>query len=260
MKIAIYGHGYVGSAVAHSFNDTSHTLLINDPKFNSEPNHDADCAIICVDTPKTKLNPCDISQVEAVLSCLSDKKDFNVLIKSSIVPNLLRQIQRDYPHLNIAYSPEYLASRNNIQDFMDQDFMIIGSDKIKVSAFFEEIFKEIFPKNKVHKTDLVTASLVKYAENSFLAHKVTFFNAMFDIHACSDTETTFGEFVRLLTLDSRIGTSHTDVPGWDGQKGWGGHCLEKDVPAFVDYAKSIGVNDTIMEDVIRQNLYDRQSK
>jgi UDP-glucose 6-dehydrogenase len=38
----------------------------------------------------------------------------------------------------------------------------------------------------------------------------------------------FAEFSYLLGCDERIGHSHTEVPGWDGKFGWGGHCFNKD--------------------------------
>lgn len=40
-----------------------------------------------------------------------------------------------------------------------------------------------------------------------------------------------------LGLDSRIGHSHNQVPGYDGKFGWDGHCLPKDTAAFVNCAK-----------------------
>jgi UDPglucose 6-dehydrogenase len=43
--------------------------------------------------------------------------------------------------------------------------------------------------------------------------------------------------VYALGLDSRIGHSHTEVPGYDGKLGWGGHCFPKDTAAFVYFAE-----------------------
>ena len=41
--------------------------------------------------------------------------------------------------------------------------------------------------------------------------------------------------------DGRIGDSHLNVPGHDGQLGYGGKCFPKDVNALILYAKSLGI-------------------
>ena len=51
-------------------------------------------------------------------------------------------------------------------------------------------------------------------------------------------KSTFDEFRVLAGADPRIGTSHTQVPGWDGRFGWGGHCLDKDNHEFMNFSES----------------------
>ena len=41
--------------------------------------------------------------------------------------------------------------------------------------------------------------------------------------------------------DQRIGDSHLNVPGHDGQFGFGGKCFPKDVNAFILFAKKLEI-------------------
>ena len=90
---------------------------------------------------------------------------------------------------------------------------------------------ELSPIASILTTDATTAELVKHATNAFLALKVVFANQMAD--ACSAFGVDYPDFVRLLTLDARVGESHLQVPGPDGKRGFGGACLPKDLDALV---------------------------
>ena len=66
----------------------------------------------------------------------------------------------------------------------------------------------------VFKTDMVTASMVKYCINSFLATKVTFMNEMYDVlKAAKGTD--WQTFTKIIENDPRIGNTHMKVPGND---------------------------------------------
>ena len=76
----------------------------------------------------------------------------------------------------------------------------------------------------------MTASLVKYMENAYLATKVSFCNQFFDI--AEQVGVDYEELRELFILDPRVNPSHTfvyrDHPYWDS------HCLNKDVPAIAE--------------------------
>jgi UDPglucose 6-dehydrogenase len=93
------------------------------------------------------------------------------------------------------------------------------------------VWQALSPQAEVVVTDAVTAELAKYATNAFLALKVTFANQMAD--ACSELGVDYAAFAQVLALDPRIGASHLAVPGHDGQRGFGGPCLPKDLAALL---------------------------
>jgi UDPglucose 6-dehydrogenase len=83
-------------------------------------------------------------------------------------------------------------------------------------------------------TDIKAASLYKYIMNSYLAVKVSFMN---DFKMLADAEgVNWHDIKTLTTYDSRIGYTHMNVPGPDGQYGWGGGCFPKDVAAIIEEA------------------------
>ena len=45
-----------------------------------------------------------------------------------------------------------------------------------------------------------------------------------------------GTITDMLSRDERIGKTHMQVPGPDGEKGFGGHCFPKDTEALLNYA------------------------
>ena len=56
-----------------------------------------------------------------------------------------------------------------------------------------------------------------------------------------------------IKLDTRLGNSHFDVPGPDGQNGFGGACFPKDTSALAFYSKLINEQFTVLEEVIAVN-------
>jgi UDPglucose 6-dehydrogenase len=111
--------------------------------------------------------------------------------------------------------------------------------KSTVPAYkLESIKEQCLDLRIVYKTDIVTASMVKYCINSFLATKVTFMNEMYDVLKAAkgaDWQT----FTKIIANDKRIGTTHMRVPGNDGQRGYAGSCFPKDTNALAWFAREI---------------------
>ena len=101
------------------------------------------------------------------------------------------------------------------------------------------------------------ASFVKYAINSYLGMKVTFFNQLHDAKK-NDFGCSPQRIINGVSADKRIGYSHTRVPNitdFDGKKGFGGACLPKDMNAFVKFnqdltliAESVKINNKMREE------------
>ena len=114
MKIIIAGYGFVGKAVLNTLKH-QHTCVVVDPKYTTteiESHLDADGIIICVDTPTLENGVCDDSNIRAVLD--NTPTSVPVLIKSTILPDLLTKIVEDYNQHHICYSPEFSYSLGHL--------------------------------------------------------------------------------------------------------------------------------------------------
>ena len=60
--------------------------------------------------------------------------------------------------------------------------------------------------------------------------------------------------------DPRIGSSHTKVPGPDGDYGFGGTCFPKDINAFISFANQNKVKMNVLEAAWKTNLEVRPER
>ena len=67
--------------------------------------------------------------------------------------------------------------------------------------------------------------------NCFFAVKVSFMNEMKQVADACDAD--WDDVVNGFVSDGRVGNSHLDVPGHDGQFGFGGKCFPKDINAMI---------------------------
>ena len=248
MKIIIAGYGFVGTAVNQCL-APYYQLVVVDPKFNKTKitdHPDAGAVIVCVGTPEGVDGRCDISQVQEVLKQVP--RNIPVLIKSTLPPDQLRDVVLD-SRARVTYSPEFLRAASATQDFLNQTYMILGGED---ADFWEAIFKPALPNcEKFIRCTMMEASMIKYATNTFLATKVSFFNHIYDM--CQHIGPSYSAVREILSMDERIGSSHMQVPGPDGSRGFGGHCFPKDTEAFVKYAQDIGLSFELLEAAVEHN-------
>lgn len=256
MKIIIAGYGYVGKAVFNALKD-KHDVVIVDPQYTTNEikyHHDADGLIICVPTPTTEDGICDATIIASILDEVPIFMP--VLIKSTVTPDITDGFDEIYPNHSIVYSPEFLRAASANTDFVNQKHIILGGEDPE--CFWQELFQTTLPNCRmVFNCSAKEACMVKYASNSFLALKTSFFNQIYDI--CQAEGLEFNVVRQLLAHDTRIGTDHTMVPGPDGERGWGGHCFPKDTQAFVQWTTTIGSPATLVESAIQYNKKVRKN-
>lgn len=264
--VGVVGAGFVGSAVIAAFSDQPDTKIqIIDPVHAPDQNIadlQADIVFVCVPTPSLPDGEVDVSIVNEVLRDLSFLGFGGiVVIKSTITANHLTRLRDEYSELRLVYNPEFLTERNAQWDFQNPQMQILGgewSDCVQVEQLYvQHSSVRISP---TFKTDLVSASLLKYTINSWLATKVTFMNELFQMHMMSGAETTWEQFTDMLSRDSRVGDSHLQVPGPDGAFGFGGHCFPKDTKAFLHWADQSGVELSVLGQAVERNKQIRNDE
>ena len=224
--IGIIGYGMVGKAVKFGFSGTD--AIVSDPKYNTTTVQEVcsanpDAIFVCVPTPT------DDSNYDILKTVLDQiiKTAYTglIVVKSTILPKYLEGY-------DVIYNPEFLSRATSNIDFINPPMLIIGGniDKAKRLISIYKQYSTVVTDN-VFLTDIKTASLAKYAMNSFYATKVTFMNQMYDI--ANELDINWNEVADILSVHPWMGTHHFQVPGPDGSRGFGGPCLPKDTEALV---------------------------
>lgn len=256
IKLGIVGHGFVGKATDLGFNKNVEKYIV-DPKYSTLikdlQDFRPEIVFVCVPTPMGKDGLQDSSIIRTVIRELNKyASDAVICIKSTVIPSVLKSMASLNP--NIVYNPEFLREKHAKEDFINSEFIVFGGNKD-----YAEIVSRAYKENSSCITkehffvDLISASLIKYAINTFLATKVTYFNELHDYFSTQGIEDSWNDITEIITKDSRIGKSHTSVPGHDGRFGFGGACFPKDCAALLADARSSEVDLSVLNASINKN-------
>jgi len=268
-KIGIIGFGFVGSAVAFGFSpntgcDAQVKIYDKDPNRSQHSLEDllnnSDFIFLSVPTPANRDGSINLDILDKALSEINDVRinDSIILIRSTIIPGSSQAFANKYPELKIVFNPEFITERNANEDFINQERIIIGGHKeltLKVAELYRWRFGDKIP---IIETDFQTAELIKYMNNCFFATKVSFMNEMKMIADKANVD--WQKAVEGFTLDSRVGNSHVDIPGYDGKLGFGGSCFPKDIQALIQFSKKLNLNSNVLGAAWKTNLEVRPEK
>ncbi len=256
LKLAIVGYGFVGKATDQGFNKRV-TKYIVDPLLGTSiaelKDFEPEIVFICVPTPMKDDGSQDASIISSVTQDLSKycPKAIKV-VKSTVLPSVLDELKSIDAYL--VYNPEFLREKHANFDFIKSDMIIFGGDRNISTHVSNAYLRHSRCETKEHIfTDLKTASLIKYAINTFLASKVIFFNELHSLFNNLETSDDWDSVINIISRDKRIGDSHMQVPGHDGRKGFGGACFPKDSLALIKFAKNLGVNLNSLISTVRIN-------
>jgi UDPglucose 6-dehydrogenase len=247
MKIGIIGNGFVGKAttilgckdieiIAY---DKNPDLCV--PKGTKiEDMKECELIFISVPTPMRKEDgKCCLNIVKSVVKELKEKNIVDepnnfIVIRSTVLPGTSDE-------LDSYFMPEFLTEKNFMEDFRTCQEWVFGLKGNRYDNVFMEKINKLFMLAKENKciesnsTNFVKnkeAEMIKYFRNCFLALKVSFCNEMYDY--CQIKDIDYEKVRDLATKDTRIGTSHSKVPGHDGKRGYGGTCFPKDTKAMMN--------------------------
>jgi UDPglucose 6-dehydrogenase len=282
--IGCIGHGFVGSAVVEGLKH-AFEILVRDLKYRNKvlvfnqstveeqefSAEEADRSMlmradgpifVCLPTPMLPDGSCFTGIVEAAvmqMDLLASQQNINpvLVIKSTIPPGTVAKLNAQCKNVVCCFNPEFLREVTAIEDFKNQDRIIIGGPDNAVQIV-KQMYNRAYPDVPVIKTSSDVAEMVKNVTNSFLATKVAFANEVKQI--CDKLGIDYDRVVEYATKDKRLGTSHWSVPGPDGRLGFGGKCFCKDLNSVMFVAKSMGVDPTIMAAAWNKNLEVRPER
>jgi UDPglucose 6-dehydrogenase len=220
---------------------------------------------ICVGTPQGLSGEPDMSAVIAVAQQIAPHVDGHILVNKSTVPVgsgrwLSTLIEESVPQASVpgrftvVSNPEFLREGSAISDFLHPDRIVLGSDSQVALDTMAELYAPIICRRiepvPVLRTDLVTAEMLKYASNAFLATKISFANEL--ARLCELAGADICKVSEGMGLDQRIGASFLAAG-----LGWGGSCFGKDTAALIAAAQSYGYQARILEAAVAVNQDQR---
>ena len=289
MKVSVIGLGYVGSAAAAGLSAAGHDVLgidVDREKLNvfgkgSVPIHEPDLAglihssvgagklrflhtdeveenlgdiiLIATGTPMSDVGAADLSQVRSALSWITKRRPHGgvIVMKSTVPPGtgvrLLDTTLRD-TDLKYISNPEFLRDGQAVHDWCNPDRVVIGGTEVEAIDSVRALYQGIEAPFVV--TDITSAEMIKYANNAYLATKISFINEIAAL--CDRVGATIDEVTKGMAVDPRIGPSFLRAG-----VGYGGSCFPKDIRALDQLALANDHSFELLRSVINVNNRQR---
>ena len=179
------------------------------------------------------------------------------MIKSTVTPGTMQKIilpilekesgKKAGKDFGLISNPEFLQESTAIKDTKYPHVVVLGGKENKFMNIAKRVFEGIHPNTPIMITNHQTAEMIKYANNSFLATKISFINQLSNI--CQNIPgANIDDIAKTIGLDPRIGKLFLNAG-----PGYGGSCLPKDMKALINYADGIGINPTFLNAVEKTN-------
>lgn len=213
---------------------------------------------VTVGTPQLKTGQIDLSMIKEVSKTIGTelkylKNNPIIIIKSTVTPGTTKNViipilekksgKKVDEDFGVISNPEFLRESKAIDDTVNPHIVVLGSKKNNYRNYLRKFYKKNHPAAPIIETNNQTAEIIKYANNSFLATKISFINQIASI-----CETISGANVQdvasAIGLDPRIGNLFLEAG-----PGYGGACLPKDVKAIINFSKNQGINSTLFKAV-----------
>ena len=221
-----------------------------------------DMIFVTVGTPQKSNGAIELSMIKKATTTIGQiirksKKSPIIFIKSTVVPGTAENVilpilekksgkkaNRDF---GIISNPEFLQESNAIRDTKYPHAIVLGGKQSKYMKKAKMFFSKMHPNIPIVITNFQTAEMIKYANNSFLATKISFINQLSNI--CQNIPgTNIDDVAKIIGLDPRIGKLFLNAG-----PGYGGSCLPKDISALINFADKIGVNPLLLNAVKKTN-------
>lgn len=271
MNIGIIGIGFVGGTTAKVLG-TKHKIFpydrFKEPYTSEERVSDlvknSEVVFICVPTPMKPSGEIDYEPMRHSLGTLEraagevnrNPLEILVTVRSTAVSGTTDSFAKEYP-FKFAFNPEFLREKYALEDMQNTRRIVLGVEDEESAKKLKEVYEPLFPDAEYIITNRKTAEMIKYAANATLAAQVMIANEIYKI--CQAVGIDYNQVKNAIQLDDRIGRN-MDVPGHDGDFGFGGKCFPKDLNALIYLAREHQVRPYLFEEVWRSNLEVRKKK
>jgi len=220
----------------------------------------SDISIVCVGTPLDKNGKLDLSHVfivtEQIGKALKSKKSFHIVsTRSSVLPGTISKVEEiisensskeNKEDFAVLANPEFLREGNAVNDYYNPPYTLIGGDNKSAMEILAQLYNSV--NGEIIFTDIKNAELIKFANNSFHALKVSFANEIGNI--CKELEMDSHNFFELFNKDYKLNISSAYLkPGFS----YGGSCLPKDLKALESLAEESKITTPILSGITKSN-------
>jgi GDP-mannose 6-dehydrogenase len=218
-------------------------------------------SFVCVGTPSQSNGNLDLTHIrhvcELIGAAIKDKSArHTVVIRSTILPGTMRQIViptlEEYSGksagagFGVCNNPEFLREGSAVKDFSSPPKTVVG----EFDRASGELLTMLYAKLDAPfiRTDLETAEMVKYVDNSWHALKIGFANEIGNL--CKSAKIDAHEVMKIFCQDKKLNISTAYLtPGF----AFGGSCLPKDLRALSYKAKMFDLDLPIMNAILPSN-------
>ena len=221
----------------------------------------SDMSLICVGTPSQLNGNLDLSHVRKVCqeigAAIREKDTFHVVVaRSTMLPGSMRSLV--IPTLEAASgkvagvdfgvcnNPEFLREGTAVYDYYHPPKTVIGESDEKAGALLVQLYEKMDA--PLVRTDVETAEMVKYTDNTWHAVKVAFANEIGNI--CKAVGIDGHKVMEIFCQDTKLNLSpYYMKPGF----AFGGSCLPKDVRALTYKARSLDLDLPLLNSILPSN-------
>ncbi|ADJ14071.1 UDP-glucose 6-dehydrogenase AglM [Halalkalicoccus jeotgali] len=227
---------------------------------------DCEATFLALPTPSREDGSIDASIIEAGARSVGEalageEGDHLVVVKSTVVPSttegtLIPAIEAGAgeavgERIRVGMNPEFLREGSAVTDFLEPDKVVLGADDDWGRERLFEVFAPLIERAEpaVVEATVREAEMIKYANNAFLATKISLINELGNI--CKEFGIDAYRVADAIGLDDRIGEQFLR-----SGVGWGGSCFPKDVDALRAAAREAGYEPELLDATVAVN--DRQ--
>ena len=217
---------------------------------------ETDVTFLALLTPSDADGHINTAYIEAAAESLgavlaTKETEHTVIVKSTVIPGTTEEIVGPIlesesgktigEEINLGMNPEFLREGFALDDFRNPDKIVLGAETSRAHDRMEAVFAPLIETVDTHviRTGIREAEIIKYANNAFLATKISLINELGNI--CKEYGVDTYEVADAIGKDDRIGERFLA-----SGVGWGGSCFPKDVAALIAAAREKGYDPTLL--------------
>ncbi|NRA18526.1 MAG: nucleotide sugar dehydrogenase [Oceanospirillaceae bacterium] len=222
---------------------------------------DTDVSFVCVGTPSQTNGSLDLKYVSRVCveigKAIAKKNSYHVVVmRSTMLPGSMENVViptlesasglKAGKDFGVCINPEFLRESTAIYDYFNPPKTVIGQFDERSGEVLTELYANI--EAPFIRTDISTAEMVKYSDNTWHALKVSFANEIGNF--CKAVGIDSHKVMDIFCQDMKLNlSSYYMKPGF----AFGGSCLPKDLRAFVHKAKSMDLETPVLNSILTNN-------